>query len=471
MTTKKIFVLDTNVLIHEPTAFLSFEEHDVIIPMTVIEELDRLKDGKGTSSHEARHAIKAIESVFTNSTPEEMTSGVKMPSHDAIERGLLSLLGDMEITKSALENDGLLSGFYSLDKGDPDFQIMLAAKAVQDSNPDKEVVLVTKDICMRLRGKRLGIREIQDYTTDQVVSDVKYLAKGYIEFEGDFWEHVSNAGGNVESFNRDGNLVYEFDKSIIKSPYINQYILDDSKKVVLKIVAIEEDKIIAEEIGYNKLMNVKAWGVSPRNINQALALDALLDDDISLVSITGPAGSGKSFLTIAAAIHMCLEKNQYDKIIVTRSTPEIAESIGYLPGDEKQKMLPWLASISDSLEALHKKDADGASSIEYIIEKANIQFKSLNFMRGRSIQNCILILDEAQNLTPSQMKTIITRCALNTKIIILGNNNQIDSPLLNAITSGLSTTVEKFKMFEGASTINLKGVVRSKLASFAEENL
>ena len=168
---------------------------------------------------------------------------------------------------------------------------------------------------------------------------------------------------------------------------------------------------------------------------------------------------------------MVVEKNMYDKIIVTRSTPEIAESIGFLPGTEEEKMAPWLAAITDSLEVLHKNDENVKGSMSYIMEKANIQFKSVNFMRGRSIQNAIVILDEAQNLTASQLKTIITRCGEGTKLICVGNLAQIDSNYLSAVTSGLTYIVEKFKHFSGSATINLDGVVRSRLAEFAEEQL
>ncbi|MFQ3198687.1 MAG: PhoH-like ATPase, partial [Paraglaciecola sp.] len=215
----------------------------------------------------------------------------------------------------------------------------------------------------------------------------------------------------------------------------------------------------------------RAWGISPKNIGQAMAFHALLDPHIDLVILTGPAGSGKTLLALAAALEMVVEKNMYDKIIVTRSTPEIAESIGFLPGTEEEKMAPWLAAITDSLEVLHKHDENVKGSMSYIMEKANIQFKSVNFMRGRSIQNAIVILDESQNLTASQLKTIITRCGEGTKLICSGNLAQIDSNYLSAVTSGLTYIVEKFKNFSGSATINLDGVVRSRLAEFAEEQL
>lgn len=202
-----------------------------------------------------------------------------------------------------------------------------------------------------------------------------------------------------------------------------------------------------------------------------MALQALLDPDIDLVILTGPAGCGKTLLAMAAALELVVERNRYDKVIVTRNTPEIAESIGFLPGTEEEKMMPWLAAITDTLEVLHKNDVNPTGSMNYIMEKANIQFKSINFMRGRSIQNSIVLLDECQNLTASQIKTMITRMGEGTKLICCGNLAQIDSNYLTAVTSGLTYIVERFKDFEGSANVYLNGVVRSRLAEYAEEHL
>lgn len=464
-SSKKIFVLDTNILIHESSAFLSFEEHDVIIPMTVLEELDRIKDRKSPNSHDARHAIKAIEKIFSKSTPNEITNGVALPDSNGNPRGNLSIFSDFEIqTHDKNEKPSGIGGFY----GGADNAIIEAAIYLQEINEGKQgVVLVTKDIGMRLKAKKVGMRQVEDFTSDYVVEDIKFLTKGYEKFDNDFWtnfDESSTESGKKGTFHR-------VNKNAFPGPYLNQYIIDETENFAGKIIGVEEDYVLFEDIGQNKLMHQKAWGITPRNIQQGMAMHSLLDQDTEMVMLTGSAGSGKTLLALAAALEMVIERGMFDKIIVTRSTPAIAEEIGFLPGTEQEKMAPWLAAISDSLEALHGGDDNKQSSIEYITEKANIQYKSLNFMRGRSIQNAIVILDESQNLTPAQFKTIATRCGENTKLICLGNLGQIDSNYITPITSGLTYAVDKFKTFEGAASVNLNGVVRSRLAAFAEENL
>lgn len=468
----KTFVLDTNILIHEPTAFLSFAEHDVVIPMTVLEELDRIKDRKTDASQEAKRAIRSIEAVFQDATPEDIQNGVEMKVDSSIKKGKLSIFNDsMILSEEALI---LATGTAYIKKGehDPDYIIMMTACYLQEILKDKsQVVLVTKDINMRLRSKSYGVRHVEDFRSDYVIDDVKFLAKGYQQFSGDFWQTVEALGEDVSSYTHDGETYHEISKKLFDSPYLNQYIVDESDEFLGRVVEIRESNVLIKDVGYNRLKNLKAWGIKPKNIQQGMALDALLDKNIDLVALTGMAGTGKTLLALAAAIDLVVEQKLYDKIIVTRSTPEISESIGFLPGTEEEKMAPWLSAISDSLEVLHKNDTNSASSIEYIIKKANIQFKSLNYIRGRSIQNAIVILDESQNNSHSQIKTIVTRCGENTKLIALGNLGQIDNKYLTPLNNGLTFMVDKFKDYEGSATVSLSGVMRSRLAAFAEENL
>ncbi|MCW8109337.1 PhoH family protein [Alteromonas ponticola] len=456
----KIYVLDTNILLHEPHAFLSFKEHDVVVPMTVLEELDYIKDSKKDVARDARVSIRSMEDLLHDATPEDMINGVSMEGLAAGENkptGSLSIFTDLNMAESQ----------QVFTSNENDNRIINVALQLQKTFSRRQVVLVTKDLNMRLKAKGAGLAHVEDYRTDQLVSDIKYLSKGYHTFEGNFWEKVKSVDSRTEG--RD--TIHTVSRELLPNAFINEFLLDDTSQFAGLVEAINVETLEVLDLGYERLMGRHAWGISPKNIGQAMALHALLDPHIDLVILTGPAGSGKTLLALAAALELVVEKNMYEKIIVTRSTPEIAESIGFLPGTEEEKMLPWLAAITDSLEVLHKHDENVKGSMSYIMEKANIQFKSVNFMRGRSIQNSIVILDESQNLTAAQLKTIITRCGEGTKLICSGNLAQIDSNYLSPVTSGLTYLVEKFKNFSGSATINLDGVVRSRLAEFAEENL
>ena len=455
---KIIYILDTNILLHEPFAFLSFKEHDVVVPMTVLEELDSIKDRKKDVSRDARVAIRALEDTLVDATPEEILAGVKLlPTNDGHPSGCLSIFNDYTLEQTAT----------TLSFNENDNRIINAALHIQKQNQDKRIVLVTKDINMRLKAKGAGLAYVEDYRTDQLIDDIQFLTKGYHKFEGDFWQNIDEC----ESESEGRKTTHYVNKDVLPNSYMNEYVLDDSKHFAGKITGWSEEQLAIQDISYERLMGKQAWGISPKNIYQGMAMDALLDPTIDLVILTGAAGSGKTLLTVASALEQVIERGLYEKIIVTRSTPEIAESIGFLPGTEEEKMAPWLSAITDSLEVLHKNDENMNGSLNYIIEKANIQFKSVNFMRGRSIQNAFVLLDECQNLTASQLKTIITRCGEGTKLVCSGNLAQIDSNYLTAVTSGLTYIVERFKDFPGSATVNLNGVVRSRLASFAEENL
>ncbi|WP_077340907.1 PhoH family protein [Pseudocolwellia agarivorans] len=455
---KIIYILDTNILLHEPLAFLSFKEHDVIVPMTVLEELDSIKDRKRDVSRDARVAIRALEDSLVDASPEEVLSGVKLPENDPEHpSGHLSIFNDYTLKQTA--------GTLSFNENDN--RIINAALHIQKENPKKKVVLVTKDINMRLKAKGAGLAHVEDYRTDQLIDDIQFLSKGYHKFEGDFWQHIDECDSETEG----RNTTHYVNRDVLPNSYMNEYILDDSQHFAGKITGWDEERLAIADLSYERLMAKQAWGINPKNIYQGMAMDALLDPTIDLVILTGAAGSGKTLLALASALEQVVERGLYDKIIVTRSTPEIAESIGFLPGTEEEKMAPWLSAITDSLEVLHKSDENMNGSLNYIMEKANIQFKSVNFMRGRSIQNAIVLLDECQNLTASQLKTIITRCGEGTKLVCSGNLAQIDSNYLTAVTSGLTYIVERFKNFPGSTTVHLNGVVRSRLASFAEENL
>lgn len=455
---KTIYILDTNILLHEPFAFLSFKEHDVVVPMTVLEELDSIKDRRKDVSRDARVAIRALEDMLSDASPEQVLAGVKLPENDEQHpSGCLSIINDYSLEQTA----------KTLSFNENDNRIINAALHIQEKNPNNKIVLVTKDINMRLKAKGAGLAHVEDYRTDQLIDDIQFLTKGYHQFEGDFWQLISNCDSETEG----RNTTHFVDRNIVPLSYMNEYLIDEGDTFAGKVTGWDDEHISILDLGRERLLGKTAWGIHPKNIYQGMAMDALLDPTIDLVILTGPAGCGKTLLALATALEQVIERGLYDKIIVTRSTPEIAESIGFLPGTEEEKMAPWLAAITDSLEVLHKQDENMSGSLDYIMDKANIQFKSVNFMRGRSIQNSLVLLDECQNLTAAQLKTIITRCGEGTKLVCSGNLAQIDSNYLTAVTSGLTYIVERFKDFPGSATVNLTGVVRSRLAAFAEENL
>ncbi len=453
-TDRKLFILDTNVLLHEPLAIYSFKEHDVLIPMTVLEELDNIKDRHKDVSRDARVAIRALEDVFRDATPEQIAQGVALAGEAS---GHISIFSDHHLPQDAE---------VCTDK-EADNRIINAALYLQKHELKRQVVLVTKDINMRLKAKGAGLAHVEDYRSDQLIDDIRLLAKGFQVVPGSFWERV----GECDSETHGRDTVHVIDANLLEGIHVNQYLIDEENFFAARVLSHDSQKIRIKDLGRERLMSRKAWGVHPKNVYQGMALDALLDPHIDLVILTGPAGCGKTLLAMAAALELVIEKGIYEKVIVTRNTPEIAESIGFLPGTEEEKMMPWLAAVTDTLEVLHKQDENMSGSLSYIMEKANIQFKSVNFMRGRSIQNTFVLLDECQNLTASQIKTIITRCGEGTKIVCSGNLAQIDSNYLSPVTSGLTYIVERFKDFDGSANIFLNGVVRSRLASFAEENL
>ncbi|MEZ6939059.1 MULTISPECIES: PhoH family protein [Aeromonas] len=453
-TDRKLFILDTNVLLHEPLAIYSFKEHDVLIPMTVLEELDNIKDRNKDVSRDARVAIRALEDVFRDATPDQITQGVPLVGEAS---GNICIFSDHHLPQDAE---------VFTDK-EADNRIINAALYLQKHELKRQVVLVTKDINMRLKAKGAGLAHVEDYRSDQLIDDIRLLAKGFQVVPGSFWERV----GECESETHGRDTIHVIDANLLEGVHVNQYLVDEENFFAARVLSHDGNKIRIKDLGRERLMSRKAWGVHPKNVYQGMALDALLDPHIDLVILTGPAGCGKTLLAMAAALELVIEKGIYEKVIVTRNTPEIAESIGFLPGTEEEKMMPWLAAVTDTLEVLHKQDENMSGSLSYIMEKANIQFKSVNFMRGRSIQNTFVLLDECQNLTASQIKTIITRCGEGTKIVCSGNLAQIDSNYLSPVTSGLTYIVERFKDFDGSANIFLNGVVRSRLASFAEENL
>jgi PhoH-like ATPase len=264
--------------------------------------------------------------------------------------------------------------------------------------------------------------------------------------------------------------VHVIARHVLPDAYPNMFIVDGTGFVGY-VQHLDGDLIEMVDLHAEQMMTQRLWGLTPRNLEQAMAFFLIQRDEIDMTVLTGPAGSGKTLIALAYGLHATLEEKRFDKIIIARSTPPMAEDIGFLPGTEEEKMAPWLAAFDDNLEVLHGGDESPRASIDYIKQRANLQFKSLNFMRGRSFNRAYIIIDEAQGLTQFQLKSIVTRVGPNSKIVVLGNLAQIDNKYISPLTSGLTYLVEKSKNFEHAGIMHVNGIERSRLAAFAEENL
>ncbi len=453
------YVLDTNVLIHDPTSILNFDEHHVVIPITVLEELDSLKSGRQSIAADCRQAIRELNKQLGRASPDEVEFGVKIDrggeSGGAGKSGSLSVL----MTQTP-ENLVMLPTHLN------DNKILNDVGHLKQCFPNRRVVLVTKDINIRLKARGCGI-ESQDYHSDQLLSDIEELNKGYLEFTGSFWDRVDN----VETNQKHGHTWHKVSRELFdQDVYPNQFILDEAG-FLARIVSIDGNSITLLHLNLQSMLECDIWGLKPRDVFQAMAMNLLMDPDVHLVNLSGAAGSGKTILALAAAMEQTVPNKFYRRIIVTRSTQSLDEDIGFLPGTEEEKMEPWLGAITDNLEALHWEDENCSSSVEYVMNKVPLMFKSLNYIRGRSFQSSLIIIDESQNLTPHQIKTIVTRAGNGSKVVCLGNLAQIDTPYLTPISSGLTYLTERFKAFEQGGNILLQGVPRSALAKFAEEHL
>jgi PhoH-like ATPase len=451
---RKTYVLDTNVLLHDPTAIAAFKKHHVVIPMTVLEELDDIKDRRDkTVSSEARIAIGIIDKVVDAASPQEIQEGVEVPgsSLEGMPSGTLAIYPDQ-----LLNDDSEIPFLDATQDQANDNRIINVALRLQAENPKEFVCLVTKDINMRIKAKGSGLMHVEDYRHDRVLDDIDLLSKGYEHVEGDFWSTISE----VDTLREGDCTLHRIPRKSLPGAYPNMFVHDDQDFIAF-VKRVDNDFVYLRCDSRDNLMHQRFWGLAPRNLEQAMAMDLLDDEGVDMTVLTGPAGSGKTLLALSYGLHAILEQKKYSKLIVARSTPPIAEDIGFLPGTEEEKMAPWLAAFDDNLEILHGTDESCHGSIDYVKERANIQFKSLNFMRGRSFNNAYIIIDESQGLTQFQLKSIISRVGADSKIVVLGN----------LATSGLTYLVKKSKAYPHAGIMHVNGIVRSRLAAFAEENL
>ncbi len=461
----KLFVLDTNVLMHDPTSLFRFQEHDIYIPMVTLEELDEHKTGMSEVSRNVRQVTRSIDTLIGASLEEsikKLNSGVP-----------LNTLGHSDATGSLFfqteKIDINISPGLEIEK--PDNQILGIVKSLREKYKKREVVLVSKDINIRIKAKALSLAA-EDYFNDSVVDDDDLLYTGTKHLAKSFWELHSK---NIESWQQNGDNFYKISGPIVSELHVNQFIVEEKENNLFAIVEEIHGKsaIFKTLKDYSHTRN-SVWGVTSRNKEQNFALNLLMTPEIDFVTLLGQAGTGKTLLALAAGLTQTLESRLYNEIIVTRATVPIGGDIGYLPGTEEEKMIPWMGALEDNLEVLHggvETGGDWSRSATVDLIKSRIKIKSLSFMRGRTFINKFLIIDEAQNLTPKEMKALITRAGPGTKVICLGNIAQIDSPYLTESSSGLTYVVDKFKCWRHGGHITLQRGERSRLADFASEML
>ncbi len=458
---KRLLILDTNVLMHDPTAIFRFQEHDIYLPMVVLEELDNSKKGTSEVARNVRQATRFLNDLIEKRS-EDLEQGLVLQSLPNSQGGCSGRL----FFQTQMFEDMLPT---HLPGNKPDNSILNIA-IVQQKLHANHVTLVSKDINLRIKAHALGIHA-EDYFNDKVLDDVDLLYSGTLQLEDDFWDAH---GENLQSWQDQKYTYYKVYSQDVNYWYPNQCIYSEGKNAFEGLVKECGDGWATFQLArdyHNHHHSV--WGITARNREQNFALNMLLNPDIDFVSLLGIAGSGKTLMALAAGLSQTLDEQRYREIIVTRVTVPVGEDIGFLPGTEEEKMTPWMGALMDNLEVLNPTSMSGewgrAATADLL--HTRIKIRSLNFMRGRTFLNRYIILDEAQNLTSKQMKTLITRAGPGTKIVCLGNIGQIDTPYLSETTSGLTYVVDRFKHWSYSGHITLKRGERSRLADFATEAL
>ena len=456
----KLFVIDTNVLLHDPSCLFRFEEHDIYLPMVTIEELDNNKKGSSEVARNARQTHRFLEEIigpFTGKLSAGCPLKSKINSH---------VSGNLFLQTHPIDFDlPMLSGSKA------DNQILSVVSDLKKKQKNRQVILVSKDFNIRIKARALDINT-EDYFNDKVMEDSEILYKGSFELPEDFWEKHSKG---MESWQKEGKMFYRITGPLCSSFLTNQFVHFDFEKPFHAIVKSIENKTATLEVVHDfSHSKFNVWGINSRNKEQNFALNLLMNPDIDFVSLLGQAGTGKTLLALAAGLDQTLDKKIYTEIIVTRVTVSVGEDIGFLPGTEEEKMTPWMGALEDNLDVLNKPDESvgdwGRAATQDLI-RSRIKVKSLNFMRGRTFLKKYLIIDEAQNLTPKQMKTLITRAGPGTKVVCVGNIAQIDTPYLTEGSSGLTYVVDRFKGWNHNGHVTLLRGERSKLADYATEIL
>jgi PhoH-like ATPase len=460
----KLFVLDTNILMHDPSAIYHFDEHDIYIPMVVLEELDNHKMGTSELARNVRQTNRMLVELMSNSSHEQIVSGLPIPSF---------------INSTKVNSSGRL--FFQTDEFDQvipstlpghkvDNTILATALGLQKKFANKkQVIIISKDINLRIKAGILGILA-EDYYNDQVLDDVNLLHRGLHILDNNFWDtHAQDMGSWQES----GKTFYRVSGPLVRQWNPNDCISTEDNEFQAIVKKLDGDNAVVQTVRDYTQAKHSVWGITARNREQNFSLNLLLDPDIDFVTLQGSAGTGKTLLTVAAGLTQVLDQNRYNEILMTRVTIPVGEDIGFLPGTEEEKMTPWMGALMDNLEVLHGTQVGGnfgRGATQDLLQN-KIKIRSLNFMRGRTFLNRYIIIDEAQNLTSKQIKTLVTRAGPGSKIICLGDIKQIDTPYLTETTSGLTFAVDRFKHWEHSAHMTLTRGERSRLAFYAAEHL
>ncbi len=460
-TATKLFVLDSNVLMHDPTSLFRFQEHDVYIPMVTLEELDHNKKGMSEVARNARQTSRFLDEIVSSAIAD-IDEGISLQPH-----GSKNATGRLFLQTQAISS--VLP--MRLASGSADNQIIGVVKFLQETYPNRTVALVSKDINMRIKARALGLGA-EDYFNDKVLEDTDVLFSGVQQLPADFWD---KHGKDMESWQQSGYTFYRIHGPLCADFMTNQFVyLEHDKPFYAQVRERSGQTAVLQTLKDYTHHKNNVWGITARNREQNFALNLLMNPEIDFVTLLGQAGTGKTLLTLAAGLMQTLEQKVYSEIIMTRVTVPVGEDIGFLPGTEEEKMTPWMGALEDNLDVLNKSEVDagewGRAATRDLI-RSRIKIKSLNFMRGRTFINKLLVIDEAQNLTPKQMKTLITRAGPATKVVCLGNIAQIDTPYLSEGSSGLTYVVDRFKGWNHSGHVTLQRGERSRLAEYAAEVL
>lgn len=435
---KKVFVFDTNVILHDFKSIFSFEETNIVIPIIVLEEVDKFKKGSDTINFNAREFIRELDSLAENSKDKDIfTNGVILSNKSKIF---------IDVNNEERED------FKKIFSGNiPDHKILSSAYNIKCEN--LRVVLITKDINMRMKARSLGINT-QDYNTDKI-EKLSSLFTGIENISGD------NAKVYIEELKNNNEIGIKSEHSIYPNTYLCYRINEEDEAVIGKYKENSNSIVHVNT-------DISAYGIKPRNEEQAMALDILLDNSVPLVTVMGKAGTGKTLLALAAALE---KRREYRQILLARPIVALSnKDLGFLPGDVNSKLEPYMQPLFDNLSVIqhiHSDDSDESKNIRKMLENEKIVISPLAYIRGRSLNKIYFIVDEAQNLTPHEIKTIITRAGEGTKIVFTGDIHQIDTPYLDERNNGLTYLIDRTKAEVLSATVTLEKGERSKLAELA----